>query len=55
MFVFMCVYIMYVCMCGRQANMPDLDSGSDVIDSQCGVALGGQPGGGDGITFTINR
>jgi hypothetical protein len=34
--------------------MPDLDSGSDVIDSQCGVALGGQPGGGDGTSLAIS-
>eukprot|EP01036_Dinobryon_divergens_P026472 gene26472-35131_t len=32
----------------KQNNTLDMDSGSDVIDSQCGVSLGGQPGGGDG-------
>ena len=36
-------------MCHRQNNTLDLDSSSDVIDSQCGVSLGGQPGGGDGL------
>ena len=42
---------MYVCR--RQDNIPDLDSSSDVIDSQCGVSLGGQPGGGDGLYTCI--
>lgn len=34
-----------------EAPPPESDERKDVIDSECGVALGGQPGGGDGESW----